>query len=114
MGAAHGSRRGRDPHKAAKPTGCEPFSAGAEQTTPRASTSQTTNDEARVRRDLHALVGGDHRLGHDRATVPPDLAMRMRCGFAPPAPPNDPTTFPTVGTRIGHTRHAASSFASCS
>ena len=45
-GAAHGSRRGRDPHKAAKPTGCEPFSAGAEQTTPRAFTSQTTNDEA--------------------------------------------------------------------
>jgi hypothetical protein len=37
MGAAHGSRRGRDPHKAAKPTGCEPFSAGAEQTTPRLS-----------------------------------------------------------------------------
>jgi hypothetical protein len=27
-GAAHGSRRGRDPHKAAKPTRCEPFRSG--------------------------------------------------------------------------------------
>jgi len=77
MGAAHGSRRGRDPHKAAKPTGCEPFSAGAEQTTPRASTSQTTNDEAPLFAATYTRSSGSIIVS---ATIGPPFRRIWLCG----------------------------------